>query len=241
MIEISCVLPVYNGEKYLELSIESVLKQSFKNWELIIVDDGSTDSTPEILKKYIDPRIKVITTPNRKLPAALNTGFSHANGKYFTWTSHDNIYHQEAFQKMYDAIQNFGGIVHSWYQVIDEHGAIQWVGGAALPDNLQVKNNVGPCFLYPALVHQIVGGFDETAFLAEDWDFWIKSWEHGVSFKLLRESLYYYRQHSETLCNTKRFRCYLAYSRMIGKHSGILAGLLHFVNLMKWQLFIRER
>ena len=90
---VSIVLPVYNGEEYLEKSIESVLRQTYENFEFIIVNDGSTDHTKEIVDKYalIDNRIRVIHKQNEKLPKTLSRGFSEARGEFFTWTSADNI------------------------------------------------------------------------------------------------------------------------------------------------------
>ena len=80
---ISVVLPTYNGEKYIEQSIKSILYQTYTNWELIVVDDCSTDSTLDIVKKYarIDERITVLhNSQNQKLPQSLNIGFEKAGG-----------------------------------------------------------------------------------------------------------------------------------------------------------------
>lgn len=90
MAVVSIVMPVYNGEKYLRQSIASVVNQTFKDWNLIIVDDCSTDSSPEIMNEYAkaDDRIQVIHNEvNSKIPASLNNGFEEAAGRYFTWTS----------------------------------------------------------------------------------------------------------------------------------------------------------
>ena len=96
---VSIVLPVYNGERYLEDAIESVLGQTYTNLELIIVDDKSTDDSLNIANKYriLDKRVRIIANEeNIKLPKSLNKGFEVAQGDYLTWTSDDNIYYQEA-------------------------------------------------------------------------------------------------------------------------------------------------
>lgn len=88
MPEISIVLPTYNGEKYLKQSIESILGQTYTDWELIVVNDCSTDSTQEIIDFYRkkDTRIRTIFNyTNQKLPESLNIGFREAKGEYFTW------------------------------------------------------------------------------------------------------------------------------------------------------------
>ena len=101
--KISVILPSYNGERYLAQSIQSVIDQTETDWELIIVNDCSTDSTLEIATKFakIDRRIKVISNEkNSKLPASLNEGFRRAKGKYLTWTSDDNYYKPDALKKL---------------------------------------------------------------------------------------------------------------------------------------------
>lgn len=83
MKKVSIVLPVYNGEVYLRQAIESVLAQTYENWELIIVDDCSTDGSPAIMDEYAgwDARIKVVhNKENQKLPESLNIGFRQAEG-----------------------------------------------------------------------------------------------------------------------------------------------------------------
>ena len=101
MSEISIVLPTYNGEQYISQSIDSILKQTFPDWELIIVNDCSTDHTLEIVKQYAekDHRIKIVNNSiNKKLPSSLNIGFQHSCGNFLTWTSDDNLYHENAFE-----------------------------------------------------------------------------------------------------------------------------------------------
>ena len=91
---ISIILPTYNGEKYLSQAIESILSQTEQDWELILVNDCSTDRTGDICQAYTlkDPRIRVIHNEgNRKLPGSLNRGFREAHGDYLTWTSDDNL------------------------------------------------------------------------------------------------------------------------------------------------------
>lgn len=92
MVCLSIIVPVYNTEKYLKNCIESVLKQTFSDWELILVDDGSTDSSGSICDQYAqaDNRIKVIHKPNGGLSAARNTGIDHSRGKYITFLDSDD-------------------------------------------------------------------------------------------------------------------------------------------------------
>ena len=100
--EVSIVLPTYNGaSKDLRKSIDSCLAQSFRNFELIIVDDCSSDRTPELIQSYTDPRIKYIRNEqNSRLPKSLNIGFKASRGRYLTWTSDDNFYLPETIEKL---------------------------------------------------------------------------------------------------------------------------------------------
>ena len=94
MPEISVILPVYNTGEILEKTIESILHQTFQDFELIIIDDGSTDNSYQICRKYSvkDKRIRVISQKNSGVCAARNKGIDLSEGKYITFCDHDDIY-----------------------------------------------------------------------------------------------------------------------------------------------------
>jgi len=103
---ISIVLPVYNGARFLRESIDSVLNQTYTNWELLILDDCSTDETPSIAQEYAEKDSRIFyyrNERNLRLPGNLNRGFSLAKGDYLTWTSDDNRYRPTALEKMLHA------------------------------------------------------------------------------------------------------------------------------------------
>ena len=127
--KISVILPVYNGEKYVGNAIESVLNQSYKNIELVIVNDCSTDNTLQIVENYAknDARVKVYSNEtNQKLPKTLNNGFDKASGEYLTWTSDDNTYHLDALKKMADVLDNNSDIdlVYADFTICDMEGNV---------------------------------------------------------------------------------------------------------------------
>ena len=102
--EISVIMSVYNGEEYLESAIESVMNQTFKDWELIVINDCSTDSTAEILDRLAkkDERIKVHPNEvNLRLPKSLNKAISLCSGKYIARMDADDICLPERFEKQY--------------------------------------------------------------------------------------------------------------------------------------------
>src|SRR3989338_315885 len=199
--KVSIVLPTYNGAKYIRQSIESCLDQTYKNIELIIVDDASTDETPKIVKSYADTKLVYIRhEKNMKLPAAFNTGFSRASGDYLTWTSDDNYYDTAAIGKMIGFLQdNACDFVYCDYYKVKE-GTSSEKKIMHLPDSLKlsVRNEVGACFLYSRAVKEAVGNYDTEMFLVEDYDYWIRV---GKRFPMrhLGEPLYVYRDHAKAL------------------------------------------
>lgn len=205
---VSIVLPVYNGEQYLSKSIESVLSQTYKNIELIIVNDCSTDSTAEIIDNFIrkDKRVKCINNPtNLKLPESLNVGFSAAKGKYYTWTSDDNLYKPEAIEWMVNYLnQNVDvDLVSCIFDLIDEKDHLvgtsnQFYVKKRHWSDLVYYNNVGACFLYRNSIAKLVGEYDKKLFLAEDYDYWMRLAIVG-NIKYVDENLYSYRIHSQSL------------------------------------------
>lgn len=206
MTDISIVMPVYNGEKYLEKSIISILMQTFDNWELILVNDCSIDASLDILKKYasLDRRIRIVNNDNNlKLPKSLNKGFREAKGKYFTWTSDDNIYEENAIAVMYEYLETHPecGLVYCDMWNIDESGNV--IGEtSSSQEELYYKNCVGACFMYLGEIVQTVGEYDPNMFLVEDYEYWIRI---SKKYRLdhIKQKHYYYRQHRESLTETK--------------------------------------
>ncbi len=103
-MEISVIVPVYNVENYLEECLESLVNQTFKDMEIICVNDGSTDKSGEILKKYED-RITIITQENGGLSSARNSGIEAAQGKYIGFVDSDDWVDRDFYEKLYNAIE----------------------------------------------------------------------------------------------------------------------------------------
>lgn len=198
---VSIVLPAYNGEKYLHESIESCLTQSFTDWELILVDDGSTDGTDRKIRSFHDPRILSIRhSVNRRLPAALNTGFRLSRGEFLTWTSCDNRYAPQALETMVEFLKRNPAtdLVYSDLRIIDESGAVVRNQATGPTEKLPDWNVIGACFLYRREMAASIGEYTEECFLAEDYDYWLRA---SQRFRLthLPVTLYDYRMHSDSL------------------------------------------
>lgn len=211
---ISVVLPSYNGSHFLRSSIESVIAQTYRNWELILVDDCSTDDTQCIMMEYAQRfpgRIQCIHHKvNRKLPAALNTGFAASKGEYLTWTSDDNYYHPEAIDRMVSVLEekyHVGMIYCDYYQIDSDENLINRI--AVKPPSFLINGNcIGPCFLYRRSVYNEIGAYSNQVRFAEDYDYWLR-----IASRYLIEpyefSLYFYRLHSDsltTITNRKKIK-----------------------------------
>ncbi|MBL8029336.1 MAG: glycosyltransferase [Fibrobacteres bacterium] len=191
---VSIVLPTYNGRRYLRKSIDSCLSQSYKNIEIIAVNDGSTDDTLEILKSYKDNRVKILDIPNGGLPNALNVGFRAASGRYLTWTSDDNYYLPNAINEMVEYLNNNPNkpLVYAIYNNIDENDKI--IG--------QSKYELA-CFLYRKEIADITGEYRIEFKLVEDVDFFLRLRHAGGVFGTIKKVLYHYRIHGGSLSSRK--------------------------------------
>lgn len=128
---VSVILPTYNGENHIKDSIESCLRQTYRNIELIIVNDCSTDGTLDLIKKYAakDRRVRIIENQkNLKLPASLNEGFKASSGDLLTWTSDDNMFRENAIERMVDMLsEKSADFIYCGYSVGDMNGDIECV------------------------------------------------------------------------------------------------------------------
>jgi glycosyltransferase involved in cell wall biosynthesis len=219
---VSVVLPAYNGAALVPQALDSLLAQSYTNWELIAVDDGSTDQTGAILDEYArnEPRMRVIHQANQKLPRALNVGFSETRGEYLTWISCDNRMHPAFLEKMVRALQSRPDwdAVYANLDLIGEDGAplrnssqyltyqtpygSEHIRLPVHPTELNVlaNNTVGAAFLYRQRAMRLAGEYNPWLHTVEDYDFWMRVNEllylRHVPF---REAVYDYRFHADSL------------------------------------------
>jgi len=221
---VSIVLPVYNGRRYLRDSINSCLRQTYENWELIVVDDASRDETPSIIAEFVasDDRIRSIRhDKNRKLPAALNTGFAASRGEYLTWTSDDNLYEPEAIALMVESLESNPdvGLVYCDFNRIGPEGEDQGVGRLPGPEAFPENGWVGACFLYRRQVYETIGDYDLELYLVEDFEYFVRVHQR---FQMLHRSdvaPYKYRCHPHSLTSTKQARIELQRARAVYRHT----------------------
>lgn len=205
MPKVSIILPTHNRSNLLPLAIDSCLNQTFHDFELIVVNDCSTDDTAKILDGYAakDSRVKIISNEvNLRLPASLNKGFASAIGKYYTWTSDDNLYKPTALETMVSELDENPalGLVYAPCELIDDEG--KTIGDFKLNDvndGFMEWRGCGACFLYRAEIQELNRGYDTSLFLIEDYDFFVRAWLKA-EFKFLKNNkLYQYRHHADSL------------------------------------------
>ena len=202
---ISIILPVYNGEKYLRLALESIKTQTNDDFEVIIVNDCSTDSTPQIAEEYVkkDKRFCLINNDkNLRLPASLNVGFKAAKGDLLTWTSDDNILYPNMLEKLCAKINEGYEFVYANMDYIGSEGELL-KNESRIGEDIWYSNYVGACFMYTRRAYDTVGEYDTEAFLVEDYDYWLRI---ASRFKLgfIDEKLYGYRLHDNSLTGSRQ-------------------------------------
>lgn len=209
--KVSIILPVYNGAKCVSNSIDSVLAQTYENFELVVVNDCSTDNTLDILNEYAkkDSRVKVFTNEeNKKLPRTLNAGFEKATGEYLTWTSDDNMYRPEAIAEMVQFLDENPevGLVYCDMTVRNELGddIKEEVKVAAPVKDLRLRSICGACFMYRSEVAAKAGEYDPDLFLAEDYEYWIRI-SKIATIAPLHKDLYIYRLQGQSLTGSLKW------------------------------------
>ena len=208
MPKVSIVLPTYNGEKFIGESIDSILGQTFTDWELIIVNDCSTDGTPNIVNRYAasDSRIRVIhNKENQKLPESLNIGFREARGEYLTWTSDDNYYLPIALERMdvfLDENKDCTMVVANM-DLIDDLGRIAGTFVSYNRELMFYNDCVGACFMYRNATKEKVGEYDPDWFLVEDYEYWLRILFLEGNIGHINETLYRYRYHNDSLTGSR--------------------------------------
>ena len=214
-ILVSVVMPTYNQEKFIISAIESILNQKHKNFELIIVNDGSTDNTSKIIWEYKtkDNRIKIIEKENGGTGSAINAGLREVNGEYSTWVSSDNVYNDNFLEELVDVLEYnidceyaFSGF--NWKNLASNVSYfIHGFSGDEIPEGKYNKKNlvksydVGMCFLYRTKILNRLYFYDTNQ--AEDYLFAVKSALIGCDFYTIKKSLGTYNDYSDTLSRRK--------------------------------------
>lgn len=182
--KVSIVIPVYNGADYLAQAIDSALAQTYPDCEVVVVNDGSTDggATERIARSYGE-RVRYCYKPNGHVASALNFGIRNMAGDYFSWLSHDDLYHADKISAQMDLVGASGPrtIVYSDFEVLDV--ASGTIRPQRLPDTepgcfryfITLQNSLHGCtLLIPRRCLEEGGTFDETLRTTQDYDMWFR-------------------------------------------------------------------
>lgn len=193
---VSIVLPVYNGATFVAKALASIQQQTYTNFELIVVDDGSTDATPAILAAHAqqEPRMRIIRQENQRLPRALSNGFQMARGEFLTWTSVDNCLKPDFLERLVQCLQRHPhwDMVYANEDIIDQQGRplqqSSWFANYQRPPgsehiffptdpaelNTWANNYIGGAFMYRSRVPFLLGDYSPRRFGIEDYDYWMR-------------------------------------------------------------------
>jgi len=212
--KVSVVIPVYNQGKFLKESIDSILNQTFKDFELIIINDGSFDQTGEILKQYVkkDPRIKVFSQRNQGCTKSLNYGIKQARGEYIARQDADDISLPKRLEKQVEFLNKNKdiGLVGGFAQVIDKQGnkKSKILGQYTKDKDLKKHSFWSDRFCHSTIIvrKQLldkINGYDEHFVCSQDTDLYFRLMPH-TRFANLKEIILLYREHEDSVSKIKK-------------------------------------
>lgn len=214
-ILISVIMPVYNGENFIREAIESILNQTYSNFEFIIINDGSNDLTSEIVREYMkkDKRIVLLERKNRGLVESLNQGIKLAEGKYIARMDADDIAHKNRFEKQINYLLSHPNvdILGTYVDTIGDNekcSKFKEIVNKTWPQQELVEKKMSEfCFIvHPTVMIKRkmlikLDGYREKYRRMEDWDLWIRAVKSGYIIENLSEKLLTYRIHNNSKSN----------------------------------------
>lgn len=204
MPKISVIIPCYNYGKYVQEAVESVLGQTFRDYEIIVVNDGSTDEyTIEILEKLKNahPEIKVIDQKNGHLANARNNGIKASSGEFILPLDADDVIEPTMLEKCYARIKDNEklGVVYTQIRLFGDTDEV-WPSHEFDFYKLLQINYIVATSLIRKKTWEDVGGYDEDMKSGyEDWEFYIRLAKNGWSGELIKEPLFFYRKHGKSM------------------------------------------
>ena len=201
----SIVIANYNHGRYISFAIESVINQSFKNFELIIIDAQSTDNSLEVIHNYKDKISWWVSEPDSGQSEAFNKGFNKAKGKFIFWLNADDIILKDSLQNLYSSIikDNFE---NHWYSAntifFDENGLIKKCTNGPKWNDFLIKKSplsvYGPSSIFSKEIFDAVSGFDEELHFGMDTDLWYRFKSKGYKFKKINKYFWGFRVHNDS-------------------------------------------
>ena len=212
MPQVTVVIPAYNAMTYLPETVSSVLAQSFTDFEVLIINDGSADHINAWTSALSDPRVRLISQENQGLPGARNTGIREAQGNYIAFLDADDLWATTKLEKQVQYLQTNAalGVVYTWTVLVDESGqptgrifASQAEGNVwqQLLETDVISN--GSSAMVRRDCFETVGDFDRALTSAEDLDMWLRLAVH-YPFAVVKEPLTLYRQYANSMSKNRQ-------------------------------------
>lgn len=203
---VSVIIPAYNAGRFIEEAVSSVLAQTCRDLEVIVVDDGSSDDTQERIARFV-PAVTVLTQPNGGVATALNTGIRHARGVYVTFLDADDVWVPHRVARVTESLERDpgAGAAYHGYAGIDERGApigppFTPAHGGDLLEPLLRGLFIGQSMVtIRRTCLDRVGLFDPTLRISADWDLFVRIALHGYRFQCVPEALVRYRMHQHNI------------------------------------------
>ena len=206
MPTVSAIIPAYNQGHYLGKAIQSVLNQTFADFEIIVVDDGSTDNTRTVVHNFTDPRVRYVHQQNAGLSAARNTGIRHATGAFLTYLDSDDLFLPEKLAILlakFDAEPELGFCAGQAILIDENDRRIGEIFDKRLPEDSAQLLLGNPLHVGSVMVRrewqERVGFFDETLRSYEDWDMWLRLAIAGCPMGWVEKPVSLYRFHSNQM------------------------------------------
>ncbi len=204
---ISCIVPVYNGARFLAEALESILAQTLRPSEIIVVDDGSTDATPEVGRAY-SQHVFYVRQPNAGPASARNLGIGFASGGFLSFLDADDLWHTDKLARQMHALEAnpAAGLCVTYLQNfrVDEP-AHQRQQMQAHHFAKPMPGNVCQCLLARRSAFDTVGRFDESKLRGDDPDWFMRATRAGIVKETLTDTLVYRRIHGQNMTYGERY------------------------------------
>ncbi len=207
MSKVSIIIPTYNSEKTIEETITSVQQQTFTDYEIIVIDDGSQDNTITVVNNIVEPRLQLFVYENGGVATARNRGISHATGEFIAFLDADDLWSTDKLASQVEALyQNpEAKVVYSWTKYIDEQGKALFSGtrysyrGNIYQQLLQTNflTNASNILIHRDVLDLVTGFNPELAYTA-DWDFYLRL-AKNFDFAVVPKFQIYYRQSANSM------------------------------------------
>lgn len=205
-MQVSVIIPTYNSAQYLDAAVKSVLEQTFTDYEILIIDDGSTDKTEEVIKQFGDS-VRYIRQKNQGVSVARNLGIKESVGKYVAFLDADDVWLPAKLEKQILALEKAhdSKVCYTEYiSVSDDMKPTELkrlrTNGSVLNDLLLRGNVVGPpsALMCERVLFEKLGGFDSNLSLCADWEMWFRL-SLATDLFFLKEPLVKYRLHDSNM------------------------------------------